>query len=464
MPLMSSRFALLVALALLMLAGCAQLPTTKISQIPDKPIFGRSQGASKGIQFPPVGEKRLEITIKDGKLTGNLVNAPAGEVLSLIQQQLPVQFVHRSKLYARITARLKEVPFEEAFELLMKAGGYKAEKSGEVYLITQAPPEEGSSPAKTLAVQEVYLQYVDATSVLEHLRAAYQNITDPQYGFGLLPGNSGIYVIGPPAQLQEVLDIIARMDRELPQVLIEAMVIEMKRTDFQEVSQTLSEFPAHLLSEIPEELTGRFDPGSLEAPALRFRFRVTDRSRDRFFLEIFALVQKERARIVSRPYIASRSGEAAEIRAEQIQNIRSESLQSGERLSSLEELRAGTTMLITPTVNPDRTISMRMELGQSEFIAGAEAESTRTSNSAKFRVNVHDGETIVTGGLIKRRRIRNQAYIPFLGRIPVLKYIFGSFVSNVEESEIVFILTPHILPIDYEEFRDRKLPFQGEPP
>ena len=150
------------------------------------------------------------------------------------------------------------------------------------------------------------------------------------------------------------------------------------------------------------------------------------------------------------------------ISSTEILTIRSEKLSSGERLLSTDDITAGTKLHITPTVNPDRTVTMQLDVQQSEFVEGlggsSDVVARRLSDDATVSLNVNDGETIVLGGFLRTEQSGNYDGVPFLRRIPVLKDIFAHHEKDEEESEVVFILTPRIVPFNFEEFYTKPLP------
>ena len=129
---------------------------------------------------------------------------------------------------------------------------------------------------------------------------------------------------------------------------------------------------------------------------------------------------------------------------------------------STDNITAGTELRITPLVNQDRTVTMQLDLKQSEFLAGLGASSDviarRLSDETSVSLNVKDGETIVLGGFIRTEKVDTIASIPFLDKIPILKNIFSSRQNTEQESEVVFILTPRVVPFDFEDFYTRPLP------
>ena len=308
---------------------------------------------------------------------------------------------------------------------------------------------------ETPVMQEVRFQYVEVDQVLKNLREAYSRVNQ-SVGFGPLPDNTGIYVVAPPSLLDQILEFLQGMDRQVPQVLIEGLVVEFLQTDLVDFGLDITGAASGRYSEI------NFQPGNPFAPLLSLLFKKDASLMGTFRASVEALAEEQRAHIVSRPYVVTRSGRDAVISSTETLTIRSERLQSGERLLSTDNITAGTKLQITPTVNPDRTVTMRLDVTQSEFVEGLGASSDvvarRLSDEASVSLNVNDGETIVLGGFIRTEKSDTYTGVPVLRRLPVLKEIFGRRSRVEQESEVVFILTARIAPFNFEEFYTKPLP------
>src|SRR5690606_32597850 len=136
--------AIAALLACMMTASCShtQRPPRHliVNTQTTTPIFGKSHGAEIQAR-PPVRRQELQVSIVDGMLTCRLYNAPLDQVLERIGAERGLEFVHRGRLHANVSANLQEVPVAEALEILFQATPYEFEQLNDVYLI--ARPDEG---------------------------------------------------------------------------------------------------------------------------------------------------------------------------------------------------------------------------------------------------------------------------------------------------------------------------------
>jgi general secretion pathway protein D len=83
-------------------------------------------------------------------------------------------------------------------------------------------------------------------------------------------------------------------------------------------------------------------------------------------------------------------------------------------------------------------------LGEDVSIAG-QSFSSINKTEAKTNLVAQDGQTIIIGGLIREDVTRGSAGLPFLSRIPILKYLFGSVTNEKQRTELIILLTPHVV-------------------
>lgn len=109
----------------------------------------------------------------------------------------------------------------------------------------------------------------------------------------------------------------------------------------------------------------------------------------------------------------------------------------------------GVNIDVTPRVHPDGDISMKLivdvsSLGPSENIGGIE-QPTFIQNKIEHEVRLKDGEASILGGLITRDETLNINGIPGLAQIPMFKYLFSDNSKEVQDQEVLIVLTPHII-------------------
>ena len=163
----------------------------------------------------------------------------------------------------------------------------------------------------------------------------------------------------------------------------------------------------------------------------------------------------------SDPRITTISGRTASIRAGDTISIQTTAGGGAGTVATtqLQTFQTGVTLDITPIVNADNFISVLLHPtvnSETGLLNGIPQISTRDTQTT---VALHDGETLIIGGLIQEDNTLNETKIPLLGDLPLVGPAFkNSQVSN-QRNELVITVTPHIIsPGDPQIFSDRNLP------
>ncbi|MCB1049821.1 MAG: hypothetical protein H6510_16715 [Acidobacteria bacterium] len=244
--------------------------------------------------------------------------------------------------------------------------------------------------------------------------------------------------------IDEVRARIEMIDLPVPQVLIEALVVDFKTDAKDELGVTITNGDNSYFPGLDISLEGnRGEDGN---------FRI-GRLPSNFGLRVKALAEQGKARIISKPLVATLSGHEAyiEVGLTQAYKLTSESLvgdntprqQTYERIETIE---ANISLRVIPWVTADGEITSYIEPVFNSFLGQVEDNvpppiSTRRLQST---VRLRDGETIILGGLIEESLRRTDRGVPGLSRIPLLGHLFKNFNRDFTNAELVIYLTPHV--------------------
>ena len=114
---------------------------------------------------------------------------------------------------------------------------------------------------------------------------------------------------------------------------------------------------------------------------------------------------------------------------------------------SIVILDAGVKLEITPHVNKDGYITMRMhpEVSQIATAPSPGVPPTISTREADSSLTVKDGTSVILAGLIQKNETRTTVKIPLLGDIPILGWLFKTESTDTRNNEVVFVITPHVL-------------------
>jgi type II secretion system protein D len=256
-----------------------------------------------------------------------------------------------------------------------------------------------------------------------------------------------VLVSASPRYMERMKEMINSLDVDPPQVLIQVMLAEVTldtRDDWGVDMEVRAEVDGADIS-AGYGLASAFVPG-LGVPNIAIA--ASD-----FDLLIRALKAQGRLQVLSNPSIMAASNAKARIQVgETLRLPTSTSISDGGRTSStIEKEDVGVILEVTPSINPDGFVRMDIK----PEISSLSARTTQisedfespviTRRTADTTVTVHDGQTIVLGGLISDRFERRDRMVPLLGELPVIGAMFRSETEETAKTELLIVLTPHVI-------------------
>lgn len=273
-----------------------------------------------------------------------------------------------------------------------------------------------------------------------------------------------LILIGPPNEQETLAAVITELDRRRPQVMIEALVVEVSGTRNLDIGTELAYLrplrkgdsgaggvTSFGLSAI-DLATGTSAIASL--PGLTgFILRDAD---VQAIVHLFE--QKIQGKVVSRPRTLVNDNESALFRSEQEQPYTQiSSLSATTTVSFQDYARAGISLSITPHISEADYLQIEITVNLSAFSGDAPSPSTpppRTTNFVQSKVTVPDNSTVLLGGLNQANRAQTARQVPILGDIPILGYLFRRNTANKSASTLYVFVKSRIARA--EDFSDLK--------
>ena len=288
------------------------------------------------------------------------------------------------------------------------------------------------------------------------------------------PNTNTIIVIADPVVQRQYEELIARLDRRRPQVLLEATVVTIDLSEGLNVGVDISysdrdgdpqviAFDSFGVSQV-NPITGRLSV----RPQLGFNAAVL--SSDVADVVLRALATSRRARVVSAPRILVNDN--AEGRLASVAESPFSLVNAFETIAttSFDYAQAGTTIRLVPHISEDDYLQLEYEVELSSFTAPSQggAPPPRQEDSVQSEVTIPDGSTIVVGGLNSSNFTRVVNRVPILGDIPILGLLFGSRDIQRREQALFVFIRPTILRdggfADLRYLSDADLSAAGLPP
>ncbi len=122
---------------------------------------------------------------------------------------------------------------------------------------------------------------------------------------------------------------------------------------------------------------------------------------------------------------------------------------AGTSTSQVQYKSAGTILTVTPHINEKKQVTLKIvqevsELGDSVQVGTGSFQGFKTRKASTTAI-VQDGHTLVIGGILTERAEQSRTGIPFLSKIPILGYLFGTTTDSVRKKELILMVTPHVV-------------------
>ena len=283
--------------------------------------------------------------------------------------------------------------------------------------------------------------------------------------------NNAILVFSTPRNYALIEDALRKLDVPPLQVMIEAMVSEVTLNNNLQYgiqwylndgsnSATLSQSPANTNTVTDSSGNTTTVPGSPFPNQILPGFSYVFQHQNNVYATLNALRAITDVHVLSAPKLMVLNNHSATIEVGQQVPISTGSAQStvsgtAPIVNSIDYRDTGVILKVTPRVNTGGLVLLDIAQEVSDVVAQSSAQSQIASPTFSQRkistsVAVQDGETIALGGLIQNEVTKTKNRIPLLGDVPYFGNLFGSTGDQVQRTELLVLLTPHVIaaPVD----------------
>lgn len=387
------------------------------------------------------------------------------DVLTFLAEVGERNIVIHPDVKGSVTLKISEVPWDAIFDIVLKNSDLGKEVHQDVIRVAKmdkltkekkelAELKQQEALAAPLVTELIVLNYANADEV----KRIFENFKSKKEGAEIITDRrtNTVIIRDIPEYIDKMKQLIATLDRETQQVAIEARIVETS-SDFQRIfginwastfaaspiygNTTKYKFPytydTSFITAIPVSPEGTsassigVNMGNISGA---FNLGAT----------IEALEKIDGARQIAAPKIVVQNNEKALI--EQGVEFTVVIPGSGAGTGATEKVKAVTKIEVTPTITPDRKISLKIVVSKNEpsdagIVYGAVSVATKMVEST---IVVEDGETAVVGGLFSTQNLTTRNTIPLLGNIPIIKHLFSSEINIQKNTELLIFITPQI--------------------
>jgi type IV pilus assembly protein PilQ len=441
------------------------------------------------IEVKPIKEEPNKLTqgtqgYRGEKLSLNFQNVEVRAVLQVIADFTGLNIITSDTVGGNLTLRLKDVPWDQALDIVMQAKGLDMRKNGNVLWI--APKDElltkekleleqrsqiaELEPVRTETFQLNY-QKADAFKTVFGLDAGGKNSLLSKRGSATIdPRTNKLIITDTAAKLEEIRKLIQITDIATRQVLIEARIVEANDTFSRNLGAKLgfgaqrpSSSGSNLVEVAGTQNTDASAPGlnaknlqtvngnavNLPASGLNgalagsVALTLFNAAATRFIgLELSALEADGTGKILSSPRVVTADQLKATI--EQGTELPYQ-VATSSGATSLAFRKANLKLDVTPQITPDGNVILDVDINKDSVGQATLQGFAIDTKHVKTQVLIENGGTVVIGGIYIQQDRDTVTKVPLFGDIPVLGYLFKTTARTNDKTELLIFLSPKII-------------------
>ena len=413
------------------------------------------------------------------KLSLNFQNIEIRSLLQVIADFTNFNVVTSDTVTGNVTLRLKDVPWDQALDIILQARGLGMRKSGNVLLI--APKDELAAKEKqeleskntiqgleALRTQDFKLNYAKASEISAGLVGTGVGATRILSTRGSVLSEARtnqLFVTDVPAKLEQVQALIAKIDIPVRQVLIEARIVEAADSFGKSLGVRLGGQPFSLNNNATSSFGSTYAAGTAGTPgaagtlgndflqlpavgqngfaAATFAVSLFNAAKTRFLnLEISAAEADGRGKIVSSPRIVT---------ADQVKAL----IEQGTELPYQQATSSGATSIafrkanlkleVTPQITPEGNIILSVDVNKDSVGQSTANGFAINTKHIQTQVLVENGGTVVIGGIYEQNDREDETKVPFFGDLPAIGNLFKTKTRTATKNELLVFITPKML-------------------
>jgi type IV pilus assembly protein PilQ len=443
------------------------------------------------------------------KLSLNFQSIDVRQVLQVIADFTGFNVVTSDSVTGTVSLRLQDVPWDQALDIILQSKGLGVRKNGSVLWI--APKEEiatkeklefeskiSSENLEPLRTQSFQLNYAKATDIAPQLTAGGGSSAPAAPGASGASGSSAgtssarilstrgsviaevrtnqLFVTDIPSKLEQVAQLIAKVDIAVRQVVIEARIVEADDSfgkslgvklggadvrasnggdgGYQVSGENRVAFGTNYSNAVgasgfggTNDVTSNFV--NLPASALNgysaasFAVTLFSAASNRMMgLEISALEYDGKGKVVSSPRVIT-ADQAKAVIEQGVEIPYQTATSSG--ATAIAFRKATLRLDVTPQITPDGSVNLDLEVNKDSVGTTTAAGISINTKRVKTQVLVENGGTVVIGGIFTQEDQDTEAKVPFLGDLPLVGVLFRSTSRSSTKKEMLVFITPKLV-------------------
>ncbi|MEQ1139310.1 type IV pilus secretin PilQ family protein [Acinetobacter seifertii] len=438
------------------------------------------------------------------KLSLDFQDIEVRRVLQLLADFTGINMVAADSVQGNITLRLKDVPWDQALDIILKTKNLDKRRNGNVIWIApvteliKAEDDEAKALAQTIKLAPIQTDYIrlsyakaiDVLKLIEDTRdgkGAVANRTAnsdslalesllSSRGSAVADSRTNTLIVNDTAQnIDKVRKMIELLDVQVKQVMVEARIVRASTSFTKELgvkwgilSQGITNNKNLLVggSETTlwnlrdpkkDETTGGYKytierPDNLNVdlgvsnPAGSIAFGLISMSDFMLDLELSALQADGYGEVISTPKVMTADKQTAKVATGQQVPYLTTTISGAGSAATTSFKDALLSLDVTPSITPDGKIQMKLDISKDSVAGEApNGELILNKNNINTNVLVDNGETVILGGVFEQTTTNTQTKVPFFGDIPLVGRLFRKDVKFDDKQELLIFVTPRIV-------------------
>jgi type IV pilus assembly protein PilQ len=443
--------------------------TDRVYTIEVAPISKEEEEKKKKAKFGFTGE-RLSLNFQDIEVRS---------VLQLLADFTGLNLVVSDSVEGNLTLRLKNVPWDQAMDIILKTKGLDQRKAGNVILI--APTDEIAAREKLelearkqveelerLRTEYIKVNYAKAADMADLLKQVDNAILSPRGAVSVDERTNTLLVKDTNSSLVNVRNLLVELDIPVRQVLIESRVV-IAADDFskelgvrfgisRDSQGTAQDGDAGFTSGTINGVRNLANDDPLGDESLNVNLPVQNPAGSFALalaklplgtlleMELSAAQIEGRGEVVSSPRVITADSHTARIE----QGVEIPYLELDDGDATLKFRKAVLSLEVTPQITPDDRVIMDLDVHKDNvgetvsFGAGLSAPSIDT-REVQSQLLVDNGQTVVLGGIYETEKANQVTRVPFFSDLPFIGNLFKSSIEVDDRTELLIFVTPKIL-------------------
>ncbi|HLE41913.1 MAG TPA: type IV pilus secretin PilQ [Nitrospirota bacterium] len=411
------------------------------------------------------------------KISLDLQDADLVNVLRLFADVANLNIILSPEVKGRVTVRMVNIPWDQAMDMILKMNGMGYTRENNILRVAthaalfreteeEAKAKESKKKAEDLVTRIIAVSYTGA----KEMEGTLKKSLSPRGDIQMDERTNTLIIKDLQRNLDDIVALIKILDKPIPQVMIEARVVEATLSFSREIgvqwgggftadashgNPTGLQFPNSIgvtgsegLGQVPSG-TGSFlvnmpaaiIPGT--GGGVGFSFGSLNKSLNLDII-LSALESTGEGKILSQPRVSALDNKEARItQGFSIPYLNTTSAAG----ATVQFIDAMLQLIVTPHVTPDNKIFMKVKATKNSPDSSVVVQGLPSirKNEAETEILLSDGETAVIGGVIVVEKTQSVTKVPFFGDLPLIGWLFRHNAKTESKRELLIFLTPRIM-------------------